>query len=227
VPHVLPGTLPEDRLARPIELLPILLRAEQTNWHLFLTDDEFWFFCYPPNSRIWLPPDAEMPEVAPRLPNTPKIMVTLFWNPSGLYVNRILNSETSFNSAYFLKYVLSETEHLSALQTAIGQKKKFIHHMDNSPIHKFSAVTERMISLRLALEPYPPYSPDLTPSDFFFFGYLKEKMLGINFGSPKELIYWIQLTCEAIPRHVLDKLFESWLRRVQDYINSQRSYIKA
>jgi hypothetical protein len=78
VPHVLTEPLWEDRPIRPIELLPILSRAEQTNWHLILTGDESWFFCYPANSRIWLPPDAEKPEVARRLINTPKIMVTLF-----------------------------------------------------------------------------------------------------------------------------------------------------
>jgi hypothetical protein len=50
-------------------------------------------------------------------------------------------------------------------------------------------VTEKMASLRLVLEPYPPYSPDLTPSDFFLFGHLKEKILGIDFESPQELIY--------------------------------------
>jgi hypothetical protein len=57
--------------------------------------------------------------------------------------------------------------------------------------------------------------------------YLKEKIPGIDFGSPQELIDWIQLTFEAIPRHFLDKVFESWLRRVQDCIDRQRSYIKA
>jgi hypothetical protein len=56
---------------------------------------------------------------------------------------------------------------------------------------------------------------------------MKEKIIGIDFESPQALIDWIQLTFEAIPRHILDKIFESWLRRVQDCINSQGSYIKA
>jgi hypothetical protein len=37
VPHVLTEILLEDRLVRPIEFLPILVRAKQTNWHLILT----------------------------------------------------------------------------------------------------------------------------------------------------------------------------------------------
>jgi hypothetical protein len=51
-------------------------------------------------------------------------MVTVFWNPSGLYINIFLERSTSFNSAYFIEYVLGDIEHLPALQTAIGQKKK-------------------------------------------------------------------------------------------------------
>jgi transposase len=106
-------------------------------------------------------------------------------------------------------------------------KEKFVLHMDNSPIHKSRAVTEKIVSLRLTLAPNRPYSSDLTLSDFFLFGYLKEKIIGIDFESPQALIDWIQLTFETIPRHILDKVFESWLRRVQDCINSQGSYIKA
>jgi hypothetical protein len=60
--------------------------------------------------------------------------------------------------------------------------------MDNSPIHKPRMVIEKMASLRLVLAPHPQYSPDLAPSDFFLFECMKEKILGIDFGSPQELI---------------------------------------
>jgi histone-lysine N-methyltransferase SETMAR len=97
--------------------------------------------------------------------------------------------------------------------------------MDNSRVHKSRAVTEKVASLRLALALHPPYSLDLAPSDFFLFGYLKEKMVGIDFGSPRELIDEIQSTFEAIPRHILDEAFKSWLRRLQDCNNSKGAYI--
>jgi hypothetical protein len=99
VPQVLTETLREDRLVRSIELLPILVRIEQTNWHFILTDDGSWFFYYIANFRIWLPPNAETPEVARQLTNIPKIIIMVFWNPSGLYVKRFPEIGTSFNSA--------------------------------------------------------------------------------------------------------------------------------
>jgi hypothetical protein len=124
---------------------------KQTNWHFILTDDEFWFFHYTANSRIWFSPDAEIPKVAQRLINKPKIMVIVFWNISGLYVSKFLENGTSFNSVYFTDYVFIDIECLPALQTAVQQKKKFVLHMDNSPVHKSRAVTEKVVSLPLAL----------------------------------------------------------------------------
>jgi transposase len=138
-----------------------------------------------------------------------------------------LENDTSFNSTYFTEYVFNDIEHLPALQNALQLKKKFVLHMDNSSIHKSLAITEKVASLHLALATHPPYSSDLISSEFFLFEYLKEKMIGIDLESPHELIDWIQSTFEAITRHVLNNIFEIWLRRVQNCINSKGSYIKA
>jgi transposase len=154
-------------------------------------------------------------------------MITVFWNRNGLYVNRILETGTSFNSTYFTEYVLSDIECLPTLHTALQQKKKFVLHTDNSLIHKSPAATENVASLRLVLTSHPSYSSHLAPSEFFLFGYLKKKMVEINLESPQELIDWIRSTFDAIPRHLLDEVFKSWLRRAQDCINSKGTYIKA
>jgi hypothetical protein len=75
--------------------------------------------------------------VARQLINTPRVIATVFWDPSGLYVGRFLESGTSFNDTYFTEYVFSDVEHLSALQTALQQKKKVFFHLENSFIHLF------------------------------------------------------------------------------------------
>jgi hypothetical protein len=36
--------------------------------------------------------------------------------------------------------------------------------------------------------PHPPYSPDLAPSNFFLFGYVKERLKGMVFPSYGELL---------------------------------------
>ena len=41
-------------------------------------------------------------------------------------------------------------------------------------------------SFRWELLPFPPYSPDLAPSDFFLFPKLKEHLKGVRFSGTNE-----------------------------------------
>jgi hypothetical protein len=36
--------------------------------------------------------------------------------------------------------------------------------------------------------PHPPYNPDLAPSDFWLFGYVKTGLVGQRFEEPEELL---------------------------------------
>ena len=37
-----------------------------------------------------------------------------------------------------------------------------------------------------AQQPHPPYSPDLTPSDYHLFGLIKQALRGHNYGNDEE-----------------------------------------
>jgi hypothetical protein len=71
------------------------------------------------------------------------------------------------------------------------------------------------------LAPHPQYSPDLAPSDFILFGYLKEKILDREFESSEALLVWIDAESERIPRETLEEVFECWIIRVQKRIEYQ------
>jgi transposase len=81
----------------------------------------------------------------------------------------VLPEKTSFDAKYFVDYVFTSITELSVMHTAASQKQKLVIHMDNSPIHKSKAAVQKIVSMRVKLAPHPPYSPDLTPSDFFLF----------------------------------------------------------
>jgi hypothetical protein len=107
-------------------------------------------------------------------------MVTIFWNSTGLYVFDCFPEDSSFNAAYFIDYILSKIEKLPDVRMAASQKQKFIFHMDDSPINCSKDVMERIKAVLLELAHHPLYSPDLAPSDFFLFGYIKQKISVMN-----------------------------------------------
>jgi hypothetical protein len=182
-------------------------------WRFILTGDESWFFDYNAKRKLWVLPDVDVPQVARELINAPKVMVTLFWNPWGVHMSNALLSE-SFNADYFVRHVLQPFHSLQIVAVTHKQEKRFILHVDNSPIHKAKVTKAKLSQMPINLVPHPSYSPDLAPSAFFLFGYLKEKILSFEFESPEALLASINPKCERIPREILGGFFECWIIRV-------------
>jgi transposase len=223
VPHSLSAKQKEDRLTQSRELFEVLQNAKKLRWRFILTGDESWFFYVNQHQKLLLPPDADAPEVTRRLINTPKVMITLFWNTSGLQVSNFLEGE-SFNAEYFVRNILNPIHSLPIVAVAHKQRKRFILHMDNSPIHKAKATKAKLAQMPVHLAPHPPYSPDLAPSDFFLFGYLKGKMQGLEFDSPEALLAWIRAEMATIRPDALEAVFERWILRVAKCIEHQGAY---
>jgi hypothetical protein len=48
--------------------------------------------------------------------------------------------------------------------------------------------------------PHPPYSPDLAPSDFYIFGYLKKCSAGLSFEDADQLRVAVEGVLEGIEK---------------------------
>jgi hypothetical protein len=68
---------------------------------------------------------------------------------------------------------------------------------------------------RMKQAPHPTYSPDLTPLDFFLFGYVKVKLIGSRAETPSELFVRIPVILAEIPRETLNAVFLEWMERLQ------------
>jgi transposase len=68
---------------------------------------------------------------------------------------------------------------------------------------------------RPRLTRYPSYSPDLAPSDFFLFAYVKERLKGMVFPSYEELLDAISEVVTCIESETLTAVFEHWMERLK------------
>jgi hypothetical protein len=59
--------------------------------------------------------------------------------------------------------------------------------------------------------PHLPYSPDLAPSDFCLFGYVKGNLMGCRAETPSELLVRIRVILAEIPRETLNTAFLEWM----------------
>jgi hypothetical protein len=161
VPHALTEPKEDNVWKNQQRCFSVRAKAKRRPWELAITADESLFFYYTPHSKIWLPPDTNAPEVARRLINTPKMMITIFRNPFGIHALALLPEKTFFDAEYFLDYLLIPTEELSFMHASAIQMQTLVIHMNNSPTDKSKATLQRIASSPVKIAPYPRYSPDL------------------------------------------------------------------
>jgi hypothetical protein len=68
--------------------------------------------------------------------------------------------------------------------------------------------------------PHPLYSPDIAPSDFFLFGYLKDKLQGCSYDSADELFSAITDLMETLEKSLLRCVFDKWILRLHLIVES-------
>jgi histone-lysine N-methyltransferase SETMAR len=73
--------------------------------------------------------------------------------------------------------------------------------------------------------PHPPHSPDLAPSDFFLFGYVKGKLMEYRAETPSELLGGIRVILAEIPRETLNVVFLEWMERLQKCVQVDGEYV--
>jgi hypothetical protein len=66
--------------------------------------------------------------------------------------------------------------------------------------------------------PHPPYSPDLGPSDFDLFRYVKGCLAGLSFGDADQLLAIVEGVLEGIEKVTLQGVVLEWMDRIRKYI---------
>jgi hypothetical protein len=62
---------------------------------------------------------------------------------------------------------------------------------------------------------HPPYSPDLAPSDFSLFGYVKRCLADLSFEDADQLLAAVEGILEGIEKVTLRAVFLEWMDRLR------------
>jgi histone-lysine N-methyltransferase SETMAR len=116
----------------------------------------------------------------------------------------------TFNADYYRDNILAA---LTQLQPE-DDGRKLVVHSDNARAHTAQKYRTFCEENGLRLAPYSPYSPDLAPSDFFLFAYVKERLKGMVFPSYKEFLDAIGEVMTGIESETLTAVFEHWMERL-------------
>lgn len=229
VPHQLSDANKTNR----INTCQQLLRMHQHDDFLcrIVTVDECWVYWdnigRGKKNRSWRGSGDE-PTFATRQSNmtTRKHMITVFWDSKGVLLMNVLPANTSFNSDYYCNL-------LDELKLAIQAQRRrlidggfhnihFLH--DNARPHKSNQSTQKLHDLGFTILPHPPYSPDISPSDYYLFSPLKSALNGRNFENAAEIQTVIQDWINGKPREFFRKAFTDLPERWKKIIDNNGNY---
>jgi hypothetical protein len=151
-----------------------------------------------------------------------KNKVIVVWNPQGFHVVKVLPKGCKWTIQYYIENLLPE---ICAFRVA-GDRRRLVVHADNARPHVSRKVKEYLEGQSLRTAPHPPYSPDLAPSDFFLFGYVKRMLQGSEFQATEELLEAVVTILNAIPDETLTGTFHEWMKRLQTCIDTGGEYVE-
>ena len=224
VPHALTQAQKAIRVAKARDLLDNINSLSSTGLSYLLTSDESWFMHSNPHSSAWSTSrDAAGTVPSPTLTRE-KTMIIVFWNFSGFFFITALPRGATYSADYVCEVLLPELETAVRAQRPVLGLKRTKIHWDNARPH-FARKTAAFLGEKEAITlSHPPYSPDIAPSDFFLFGYLKHLIKGRNFASSDELIASLREIYAMISKDMLMNVLRGWKERLSYVIENNGEY---
>jgi hypothetical protein len=80
------------------ELLPVLSVQMAHQWHDIVTLDESWISLYCEHDLVWMTPGEKVLDRERQTVQSPKLMLTIVWNPSGFHIVKALAKGGKFSA---------------------------------------------------------------------------------------------------------------------------------
>lgn len=186
VPHNLSEKNRSDRVRICQDLL------NKNNYDPFLqylvTMDEKWIVYDNAVQRgTWLL-KGDPPSTTPKADiHGKKLMISVWWDCHGIIYWEFLPINSTITADSFCKQLDRVYEALSKLRPSILNRRKVILHMDNARPHTAVLTKSKIKQLRLDILNHPPYSPDISPSDYHLFRSMQNSLNGCKFKTSEEV----------------------------------------
>lgn len=166
----------------------LLLRNEEEPFlHRVVTCDEKWIlYDNRRRSAQWLDHD-EPPRHFPKPKlHQKKVMVTVWWSYAGLIHHSFLNPGDTITAEKYCHEIDEMHRKLQQKQPALVNRKRPIILHDNARPHVSMMTRQKLHELKYEILDHPPYSPDLSPTDYHFFKHLDNFLRDKCFNNQKD-----------------------------------------
>lgn len=223
IPHELSS---ENKLQRLNICTSLLSRFKSINFlNQILTCDEKWIlYSTYKRGHHWLSPNDPLPHVPKPKITSKKILLCVWWTSRGIIHHEYLKAGQTLTATLYSEQLQRVHEKLKQKQPSLVNRGQVLFLQDNARSHVARTVLEQITHLGWELLAHPPYSPDLSPSDYYLFLSLDNYMTGKKFVNDaaikEEVSQFFKNQSDAFYKNGIFKLPSRW----QSVIESEGNY---
>ncbi|GFV15654.1 mariner Mos1 transposase [Trichonephila clavipes] len=195
-----------------------------------ITCDESWFFTYDPETKCqsmhWKTPTSPRAKKARMSKSKFKAMMIVSFDIHGIvYLHWVPEGQT-INQHYYLEVLGNLRERIRKNRPEMWKEKSWIFHQDNAPAHSTLSVKRFLAKHSIPMLEHPPYSPDLTPCDFYLFPKVKSTLKEIRLESAEAVKEKAAGVLKELTKDDFQHCFQQWKIRTKRCRDREGVYIE-
>ena len=195
-----------------------------------VTGDETWIYHFQPDSKaknkVWVSSEGNRPVIARRCKTSNRMLYVIFFDSNGPVFRIPVPKSSSVTGKFYRESVLTQLVDFYQKRRPRTSVRgiKLLH--DDAPAHNSATVQEYLKKSGLNVLAHPPYSPDLSPCDFWLFPRLKEMLAGHRFESRYGIGSAVYQCLQHKPKEDYRAAFRKWVDRYKMCVEADGAYFE-
>ena len=149
-----------------------------------------------------------------------------FFDSEGIVHHEYAPDGQTINKEFYLEVLRRLRESVRRKRQEKWRDGDWILHHDKAPAHTSHLVQQFLAKHGTAQLEQPPYSPDLTPCDFFLFPRLKKVLKGHRFEATEDIKQNSTKSLLDIPKEEFAKCFQQWQKPWAKCVAAEGKYVE-
>lgn len=194
-----------------------------------VTCDETWVYHYTPESKMaskeWRRKDEACPVKAKTRLSAGKVLATVFWDYRGVLLIDFLHERRTVNAAYYCQLLESSKAAYRNRRRGMPIRNVILLH-DNARPHTAILTRDKLEKMHWEILDHPPYSPDLSPCDFFLFAPMKQSLGGERFENNEDVEEYVRNWLSTRPQTFFEEGMFKLSNRWQKCVEHEGGYVE-
>ena len=230
VPHLLTEEQKQIQVRLASQVIEKYDKCDPHHLSEKVTGDETWIYHFQPDSKaknkVWVSSEGDRPVNARCCKTSNRMLYAIFFDSKGPVLQIPVPKGSSVTVKFYRESVLTQlVDFYQKTRPHPGVHGiKLLH--DNASAHKSAMVQEYLKESGHDVLNHPPYSPDLSPCDFWLFPRLKKMLAGHRFESRCGIGSALYHCLPHIPKEDYQAAFRKWVDQCKMSVEADGAYFE-